>query len=182
MPSKRSAGREAAAQANLALQAGSPSLGSTTAELATAFGTGSGTGDRRRSRSSLSSLSWSHGGLSLLGNLGSTPGGSSLSHYIAPEAIVGNGYNIEVDLWSTGVVMYVLLAGFPPDWEEDDCGGVVVDFPSPYFDHVSSEAKDLVQRMLVNDVTSRISAAQALQVRAFRCANVLSLAAPLVRR
>ena len=192
MPSKSSAGREAAMQANLALQGDGPSPGVTTADLATAFGTGSGSGDLRRSRSSLSSLSGSRDSLSLSGDLGSTPGGSSLSSrsgsrrrinsmsrtakrrtyshcgtqdYIAPEVMVGNGYNIEVDLWSTGVVMYVLLAGFPPDWEEDGCGGVVVDFPSPYFDHVSSEAKDLVQRMLVNDATSRISAAQALQVR-----------------
>ena len=85
--------------------------------------------------------------------------------YIAPEILSGRGYNVEVDMWSAGVVLYVMLCAFPPDFDDSgaDGAGAVPEFPSPYWDHVSGAAKDLIRQLLVIDPARRLSAAGALK-------------------
>ena len=91
--------------------------------------------------------------------------------YVAPEVLSQsyNGYTDEVDLWSAGVIMYILLCGFPPFYSEDtpelfeQIQSGRFDYPSPYWDGVSQEAKDLINRLLVVDPNERLSAVQALE-------------------
>jgi len=91
--------------------------------------------------------------------------------YVAPEVLNGEGYDKEVDLWSVGVIMYILLCGFPPFFDDtNDITNLfeqilsgVYDFPEPYWDDVSASAKDLIGRLLVVEPKNRLSATQALQ-------------------
>eukprot|EP01103_Thecamoeba_quadrilineata_P014455 TRINITY_DN431_c2_g1_i1.p1 TRINITY_DN431_c2_g1~~TRINITY_DN431_c2_g1_i1.p1 ORF type:complete len:270 (+),score=45.27 TRINITY_DN431_c2_g1_i1:350-1159(+) len=92
--------------------------------------------------------------------------------YSAPEALLairnGGCYSKEVDIWSTGCIMYILMCGFPPFYDDDDIGIAEeiihgrYSFPSPEWDEISSEAKDLVKNMFMVDPLQRISAKQAL--------------------
>lgn len=80
-----------------------------------------------------------------------------------------DGYGKEVDLWSVGVIMYILLCGFPPFYAEDDDEAFdqiiagVFEYPDPYWTEISMEAKDLINHLLVVDSASRYTAKQALQ-------------------
>jgi calcium/calmodulin-dependent protein kinase I len=92
--------------------------------------------------------------------------------YLAPEVLelLDNNipYGKEVDLWGIGVILYILLCGFPPFYGDND--DEVYDkivagnwrFLSPYWDGVSDSAKDLITNLLVLDPTKRFTAAQAL--------------------
>lgn len=93
--------------------------------------------------------------------------------YVAPEVLKsgkgGAGYGKEVDMWSVGVILYILLCGFPPFYDEDNVRLFAAiqlgkfDFPTPYWDGVSEAAMDLIKNLLVVDITKRYSADQALQ-------------------
>jgi len=84
--------------------------------------------------------------------------------YVAPEILCGGTYSEKVDLWSLGVITYILLCGFPPFYDENNAvlfaqiKSGAFDFPSPYWDCVSDDAKDLVLKLLVVDATRRYSA------------------------
>jgi len=88
--------------------------------------------------------------------------------YVAPEVLRGEAYEKSVDLWSTGVITYILLCGFPPFWGEtqgelfDKILSVDYDFPSPEWDPVSAEAKDFIKNLLVKDPAERFTAEQCL--------------------
>ena len=87
--------------------------------------------------------------------------------YMAPEQIMGC-YGPEADIWSAGVVMYVVMCGLPPFWASDRDGvkrAIVqkeVSFRSPKWSGISNECKDLIARMLVKNPADRILANSVL--------------------
>jgi calcium/calmodulin-dependent protein kinase (CaM kinase) II len=97
-------------------------------------------------------------------NCAGTPG------YLAPEileAYYGKGpYGDTVDLWSTGVILYILVHGFPPFWEEDQDEMFEKirrgEFFFPASVQISDSAKDIISKLLTVDPAKRLTAAQAL--------------------
>ncbi|GLU08170.1 hypothetical protein SLE2022_250940 [Rubroshorea leprosula] len=87
-------------------------------------------------------------------------------YYVAPEVLVGKEYCEKVDVWSAGVVLYIMLAGFPPFYGEtavEIFEAVLrgnLRFPAGVFQSVSPAAKDLLRRMLCKDVSRRFTAEQ----------------------
>ncbi|KAK4419575.1 Calcium-dependent protein kinase [Sesamum alatum] len=89
-------------------------------------------------------------------------------YYMAPEVLKRN-YGPEVDIWSAGVILYILLCGVPPFWAETEQGVAqaiirsVIDFKRDPWPKVSNNAKDLVKKMLDPDPSRRLSAQQVLE-------------------
>ena len=89
--------------------------------------------------------------------------------YVAPEVLRGEVYDHSVDLWSIGVITYILLCGFPPFWGEsqgelfDKILAADYEFPSPEWDAVSEDAKDFIRKLLVKDNHQRMTAEQCIQ-------------------
>ncbi|CAI0437224.1 unnamed protein product [Linum tenue] len=89
------------------------------------------------------------------------------AYYVAPE-VLRRRYGKETDVWSAGVILYILLSGVPPFWAENEKGifdAILqgdIDFESHPWPVISSGAKDLVQKMLTQDPKRRITAAQVL--------------------
>ncbi|CDW79639.1 protein kinase domain containing protein [Stylonychia lemnae] len=90
------------------------------------------------------------------------------AYYIAPEVLKGE-YDEKCDVWSCGVILYILLCGYPPfngDTDHQIFDRIKVgkyQFPSPEWDNVSQEAKQLIRKMLEFDPKQRISAQEILQ-------------------
>ncbi|XP_065862382.1 calcium-dependent protein kinase 2-like [Euphorbia lathyris] len=90
------------------------------------------------------------------------------AYYVAPE-VLRRRYGKEIDIWSAGVILYILLSGVPPFWAENEKGifdAVLegeIDFESQPWPSISSSAKDLVRRMLTQDPKRRITSAQVLE-------------------
>lgn len=101
------------------------------------------------------------------------------------EAFIGDAdtqaYDKRCDLWSLGVIAYILLSGYPPFYGKcgEDCGWERgencnacqellfhsiqegrYDFPEPEWDNISPEAKDLIANLLIKDARKRLSAQQ----------------------
>jgi len=91
--------------------------------------------------------------------------------YVAPEILAETGYGVKVDVWATGVIMYILLVGFPPfssrtnNQEElfDQILSGLFEFNSPDWDEISYPAKELISLMLQVDPLQRYSAYEILQ-------------------
>ncbi|MBA0615515.1 hypothetical protein Godav_015641, partial [Gossypium davidsonii] len=89
-------------------------------------------------------------------------------YYMAPEVLKRN-YGPEVDVWSAGVILYILLCGVPPFWAETEQGVAqaiirsVIDFKRDPWPKVSDNAKDLVKKMLNPDPKQRLTAQEVLE-------------------
>eukprot|EP00457_Paulinella_chromatophora_P002685 gb/GEZN01002690.1/.p1 GENE.gb/GEZN01002690.1/~~gb/GEZN01002690.1/.p1 ORF type:complete len:713 (-),score=81.06 gb/GEZN01002690.1/:160-2298(-) len=88
--------------------------------------------------------------------------------YVAPEILLGKGYGAAVDLWSLGILVYVMLCGFQPFRATSRkklliciCRGQF-EFPQKHWGDISSEAKDLIQALLTLEPKERLSAEQVL--------------------
>ncbi|KAJ3318230.1 hypothetical protein HDU76_000892 [Blyttiomyces sp. JEL0837] len=94
-------------------------------------------------------------------------------NYVAPEVLspaAGRAYGKPVDLWSCGVILYICLCGFPPFSEElappsmsEQIRRGMYSFPMPFWEDVSSEAIDLVEKLIKVDPDERLTAEEALQ-------------------
>ncbi|KAF0715403.1 Aste57867_3380 [Aphanomyces stellatus] len=114
-------------------------------------------------------------------------GTNNLVGYAPPEVLNGNGYDNKVDLWSLGVVIYIMLCGFPPFAEDEGgmesvyrkiCSGVL-EFPDPYWSNVSELAKSFLRSLLNVDPAARFSAEKALGHPWIRGRTVSTSEAPL---
>lgn len=96
-------------------------------------------------------------------------------YYIAPEVLSKKGYNEKCDIWSCGVIMYILLCGYPPfNGDNDDqilrsvyvgkfsFSGGECSLELEEWKAVSPESKDLITKMLTHDPSKRISAEECL--------------------
>mmetsp|Transcript_626 Transcript_626/g.1472 ORF Transcript_626/g.1472 Transcript_626/m.1472 type:complete len:358 (-) Transcript_626:70-1143(-) len=116
-------------------------------------------------------------------------------NFVAPEVYEGRAYGTAVDVWSAGVLLYVLLCGFLPfEQTEIDAGqdGIVMvpkigklEFPSPHWTHISAEARDLVAAMLQLQPEKRISISAVQEhawVRGFLAGELPSAPMPQMQR
>lgn len=93
--------------------------------------------------------------------------------YVAPEILKGQVYGKEVDLWSLGVILYILLSGYPPFLEDDKTGtkglfakiksGVYSFTPKEYWKDVSEDGKNLIRQLLKVDPKERLTIEQVLE-------------------
>lgn len=89
-------------------------------------------------------------------------------NYVAPEVLLNEGYDAAVDMWSVGVILYILLCGFPPFYSENtpelfqQIINANYDFPSPYWDNISASAKDLITKLLQTNPKKRYTPEKTL--------------------
>jgi len=89
--------------------------------------------------------------------------------YVAPEVLMRHGYGFECDVWSAGVILYIMLCGTPPFGHAsimikfDRIKKGMYSFPESHWEGVSEEAKDMVSCMLMVDPTERQTCKQALE-------------------
>ncbi|KAI9556997.1 hypothetical protein GHT06_016791 [Daphnia sinensis] len=89
--------------------------------------------------------------------------------YVAPEVLAQKPYGKAVDVWSIGVISYILLCGYPPFYDESDANLFAqilkgeFEFDSPYWDEISDSAKDFIRRLMCVDVNKRFTCREALQ-------------------
>jgi len=89
--------------------------------------------------------------------------------YLSPEVLRKDPYGKPVDIWACGVILYILLVGYPPFWDEDQhrlyaqIKAGAYDYPSPEWDTVTPEAKNLINSMLTVNPAKRITAGEALK-------------------
>lgn len=90
------------------------------------------------------------------------------AYYVAPE-VLHRSYGKEIDVWSAGVILYILLGGVPPFWAETEKGifdAIIegkLDLESAPWPSISDAAKDLIKKMLTKDTKKRITAAEVLE-------------------
>jgi len=88
--------------------------------------------------------------------------------YVAPEVLTAESYDKSVDMWSVGVILYILLCGFPPFFADTSTElfkkiiDVKYDFDDPAWDDVSDAPKDIIRHLLVKEPSERITAKQLL--------------------
>ncbi len=89
--------------------------------------------------------------------------------YVAPEVLKKQEYNEAVDVWSLGVILYILLCGFPPFYHEQTQKLYALikagdyQFPHDYWKDITDSAKELIRKMLTVDPKKRITVDQILQ-------------------
>lgn len=88
--------------------------------------------------------------------------------YVSPEILMEKGYGLEVDMWAAGVIIYIMLCGFPPfrspNRQQTELFDMIeageFEFLEPYWDDVSDLAKDLINNILVVNVDNRFKSSQ----------------------
>jgi len=86
--------------------------------------------------------------------------------YVAPEVLTETSYDKSVDMWSVGVILYILLCGFPPFFADTSTElfkriiDVKYDFDDPAWDDVSEAPKEIIRKLLVKDPSQRMTASQ----------------------
>ncbi|CAK0733939.1 hypothetical protein CVIRNUC_000358 [Coccomyxa viridis] len=89
-------------------------------------------------------------------------------YYVAPE-VLRRDYGVEADMWSLGVMLYILLSGLPPFWGDDESQifksvlRAELDFVTPPWPKISAAAKDCVSQLLTVKAEARPSASELLQ-------------------
>ncbi|XP_037077285.1 calcium/calmodulin-dependent protein kinase type 1-like isoform X2 [Pollicipes pollicipes] len=89
--------------------------------------------------------------------------------YVAPEVLAQKPYGKAVDVWSIGVIAYILLCGYPPFYDENDANLFAqilkgeFEFDSPYWDDISDSAKDFIRQLMCVDAEKRFTCKEALQ-------------------
>jgi len=89
--------------------------------------------------------------------------------YVAPEVLTATGYDVACDIWSVGVITYILLSGHipfdGPDEEKvfDKILSADYSFPSPLWDPVSEEARDFITKIFVVEPKQRMTSSECLQ-------------------
>jgi serine/threonine protein kinase len=88
--------------------------------------------------------------------------------YVAPEILRGKQYDYSADMWSIGVIMYIIIGGYPPFYEDnqqqlfDKIKAADYEFHREFWDNISDDAKDLISRCICLDVDARITCEQAI--------------------
>lgn len=88
--------------------------------------------------------------------------------YVAPEVLAQKPYGKAVDVWSIGVISYILLCGYPPFYDENDANLFAqilkgeFEFDSPYWDEISDSAKDFIKNLMCVNVEKRFTCKKAL--------------------
>lgn len=89
--------------------------------------------------------------------------------YVAPEVLKKEGHGKPVDMWSTGIITYVILCGYSPFRSEDvkvlikETTDAKIEFHDRYWKNVSSQAKSFILDLLNPDSSKRLTAAEALE-------------------
>ena len=89
--------------------------------------------------------------------------------YVAPEILKGLKYDSSVDIWSAGVILYILLCGYPPFYEQNNAAlfrqikSGSFDYPAAQWESISQSAKDLIDGMIIVDPAKRWSTKQILE-------------------
>lgn len=116
--------------------------------------------------------------------------------YVAPEILTEEGYGLEVDVWAAGIILYIMLCGFPPfrspNRKQTELFDMIekgeFEFLEPYWDDVSSGAKDLISKILVVNKKERLTARQVfdhewlLQFRLYRNNTLLDITPRKINR
>lgn len=88
--------------------------------------------------------------------------------YVAPEVLAQKPYGKAVDVWSIGVIAYILLCGYPPFYDETDANLFAqimkgeFEFDSPYWDEISDSAKDFISHLICVNPEKRFTCKGAL--------------------
>ncbi|XP_017086161.2 serine/threonine-protein kinase GG21441 [Drosophila eugracilis] len=90
--------------------------------------------------------------------------------YVAPEILLEAGYGLKIDVWAAGIILYILLCGFPPfvapDNQQEPLFDAIIsgiyEFPDPYWSDVGDGVRDLIANMLQSDPDVRFTSEDIL--------------------
>ncbi|XP_013103487.2 serine/threonine-protein kinase GA29083 [Stomoxys calcitrans] len=90
--------------------------------------------------------------------------------YVAPEILMETGYGLKIDVWAAGIILYILLCGFPPfvspDNQQDPLFDAIIsgiyEFPDPYWSGIGNGVRDLIANMLQSDPDVRFTSEDIL--------------------